>query len=469
MYGCNKLYCEHLGRYYAKFYKQLAAEPPSGRVDFRCVRFPGLISAVTVPSGGTSDYAPEMIHRRREGEPYACFVRPDTRIPFMAMPDAIDALLQLASALARAADEDGLQPDGIQPDGRRDPRRSDARVSTRVRHVEHDEKRQRIVDSWPADVDDTAARRDWGFAPRYDFTRAFDDYLIPTIGRYRLEMRRSIGIASARLARRCSAQWLSRDPLRVVALPTLRLLVLAVGQHDADYVDAYYGPPEWRKEAEAEKPPLPRSTRSRGARSEIAGVATRDQPTRTVDAAPQYLDAAARALRAGGDAPGQEMTLRRGVAGALRRGGAHETGGGVRGGAHAARGEAAGRGSLIERYDRSSRRSSFPRSVDRVFQEAIAAAAAARWAHRSAAEGELHGRIRHRQDRGAATTGIRATSQPDPGQHRPADLHRSRDRSRVPRRLPGPSRLQRAAREEPRAAIAAGSSSPSIRCSRRSR
>jgi nucleoside-diphosphate-sugar epimerase len=52
MYGCNKLYCEQLGRYYARYYKQLAAERASGRVDFRSVRFPGLISAQTVPSGG---------------------------------------------------------------------------------------------------------------------------------------------------------------------------------------------------------------------------------------------------------------------------------------------------------------------------------------------------------------------------------------------------------------------------------
>src|SRR5688572_17766027 len=98
MYGANKLYCEQLGRYYAKFYKQLAAESQSGRVDFRGVRFPGLISALTVPSGGTSDYAPEMIHAAAQGEPYACFVRPDTRIPFMAMPDAVDAVLRLVDA-----------------------------------------------------------------------------------------------------------------------------------------------------------------------------------------------------------------------------------------------------------------------------------------------------------------------------------------------------------------------------------
>ena len=67
-------------------------------MDFRSVRFPGLISAFTVPSGGTSDYAPEMIHAAAQGKPYACFVRPDTRIPFMAMPDGVEALLQLAAA-----------------------------------------------------------------------------------------------------------------------------------------------------------------------------------------------------------------------------------------------------------------------------------------------------------------------------------------------------------------------------------
>ncbi|MEZ4559072.1 MAG: GDP-mannose 4,6-dehydratase [Caldilineaceae bacterium] len=70
MYGCNKLYCEMLGNYYDHYYRQLAAEQPV-TVDFRSVRFPGLISAFTVPTGGTSDYAPEMIHAAARGEPYA--------------------------------------------------------------------------------------------------------------------------------------------------------------------------------------------------------------------------------------------------------------------------------------------------------------------------------------------------------------------------------------------------------------
>src|SRR5687768_13699581 len=181
MYGCNKLYCEHLGRYYAHHYKQLAHDTTAGRVDFRCVRFPGLISAVTVPSGGTSDYAPEMIHAAARGQPYASFVRPDTKIPFMAMPDAVEALLQLAAAprgdLTRAAyNVSAFTPSASEI----------AAVASRAFPGANitwdpDPKRQGIVDSWPAEVDDAAARRDWGFSPRFDFEKAFTEYLIPTI------------------------------------------------------------------------------------------------------------------------------------------------------------------------------------------------------------------------------------------------------------------------------------------------
>src|SRR5688572_20111919 len=186
MYGCNKLYCEHLGRYYALHYKQLAADVTARRVDFRCVRFPGLISAVTVPSGGTSDYAPEMIHAAARGEAYACFVRPDTRIPFMTMPDAIEALLRLASVPRERLTKTAYNLTAFSPTAEEicDVVAKAFPAASITWQV--DPKRQRIVDSWPAEVDDTAARRDWGFAPRYDFTRAFDEYLIPTIReRYR--------------------------------------------------------------------------------------------------------------------------------------------------------------------------------------------------------------------------------------------------------------------------------------------
>lgn len=181
MYGANKLYCEQLGRYYARHYKQLAAESLSGKVDFRAVRFPGLISAATRPSGGTSDYAPEMIHAAAHGEPYACFVRPDTQIPFMAMPDGVEALIRLAEAPRERLTRTAYNVAAFNPTAVEIERVvREAFPHAAITYV-NDRKRQGIVDSWPAAVDDSAARRDWGFAPHYDFARAFSEYLIPAI------------------------------------------------------------------------------------------------------------------------------------------------------------------------------------------------------------------------------------------------------------------------------------------------
>ena len=181
MYGCNKLYCEHLGRYFACHYKQLAAETLSGKVDFRAIRFPGLISAVTVPSGGTSDFAPEMIHAAARGEPYACFVRPDTRIPFMVMSDAVDGLVQLARAERAQLGRTVYNITAFNPSA--EEIRSLVMVGFPGAEIsfEPDLKRQAIVDTWPADVDDSAARSDWGFNPRYDIEGGFSDFLIPRI------------------------------------------------------------------------------------------------------------------------------------------------------------------------------------------------------------------------------------------------------------------------------------------------
>jgi len=153
----------------------------SPRVDFRCVRFPGLISAATMPSGGTSDYASEMIHAAARDEAYACFVRPDSRIPFMAMPDAIDALLALSTAQANRLSCTAYNVKAFNPSAEEIRAAAlEAFPSAKIGY-KVDPRRQAIIDSWPEDVDDTAARRDWGFSPRYDFTRAFHDYLIPDI------------------------------------------------------------------------------------------------------------------------------------------------------------------------------------------------------------------------------------------------------------------------------------------------
>ncbi|MEO1286934.1 MAG: NAD-dependent epimerase/dehydratase family protein [Chloroflexota bacterium] len=180
MYGINKLYCENLGRYYARHYKQLSEEQVA-RIDFRAVRFPGLISAHTLPSGGTSDYGPEMIHTIAQGQAYTCFVRPDTTLPFMAMPDGIQALIDLSEAPRASLTREVYNVTSFSL------RASDfAEIVTiafpdaEIRFKPH-MGRQSIVDTWAGIIDDSVARRDWGWSPHYDRDATFNEYLLPHI------------------------------------------------------------------------------------------------------------------------------------------------------------------------------------------------------------------------------------------------------------------------------------------------
>jgi len=171
VYGAGKLYCERLGAHFA--------EHGSGLLDFRALRFPGLISAETIPSGGTTDYGPEMLHCAAEGKSYRCFVRPDTVLPFLAMPDAIRALRELARAPSppeRVYNVTGFNPSAEELRQTVMEYFPSAEVS-----FEPDQHRQEMVDTWPSQVDDSAARRDWGWSPEYDLDRAFADYLVPAV------------------------------------------------------------------------------------------------------------------------------------------------------------------------------------------------------------------------------------------------------------------------------------------------
>lgn len=181
MYGANKLYVEHLGRYYSRHFRMLDADASLARVDFRSVRLPGVVSAHTVPSGGTSDYGPEMLHFAAQGKPYRCFVGPEAQLPFMVMSDAVLALSHLAraprSALSRIVYNVGSFS------------LTAAEFRDQVLKVfpnaevtfEPHPQRASIVESWPADVDDSAARTDWGWQPQFDLERAFAEYLVPGI------------------------------------------------------------------------------------------------------------------------------------------------------------------------------------------------------------------------------------------------------------------------------------------------
>jgi len=181
MYGCNKLTGEHLGRYYDHHYRKLAKDRFEHPVDFRSIRFPGIISAETMPSGGTSDYGPEMIHAAAAGRAYRCFVRPDSRIPFMTMPEAIDATVRLMRAPKSALTRSVYNTASFSP--------SAEDFATLVRQAfpkadisfEPDLGRQSIIDSWPQECDDSAARADWSWTATYTLERAFSEYLLPRI------------------------------------------------------------------------------------------------------------------------------------------------------------------------------------------------------------------------------------------------------------------------------------------------
>ncbi|MBL8607694.1 MAG: NAD-dependent epimerase/dehydratase family protein [Myxococcales bacterium] len=181
MYGCNKLYCEQLGRYFTQHYRQLGALATAARLDFRSLRFPGLISAETVPTGGTSDFGPEMLHAAAQGQPYQCFVGPDAKIPFMAMPDAVESMIALLEADRARLRSTVYNVGAFSVSAREiEARVKRAFPKAQITYVP-DAVRAKIVDSWPEDVDDARAREDWGWKAAYSWERAFDEYLVPSI------------------------------------------------------------------------------------------------------------------------------------------------------------------------------------------------------------------------------------------------------------------------------------------------
>src|SRR4051812_32966068 len=171
MYGVTKVAGELLCAYYRKKHG----------IDCRGVRFPGLISAA-MPGGGSSDYALFMYVDAVRKNGYDAFARNDTRIPLMYMPDAVRALLELAMADRSKLTRTIYNIAAFSP-------RADE-IATSVQRKIPDAKftytpdpvRQGILDSWPKSIDDTAARRDWGWKPKYDLDAMTDD-LVPRVRR----------------------------------------------------------------------------------------------------------------------------------------------------------------------------------------------------------------------------------------------------------------------------------------------
>ena len=181
MYGCNKLYCEHLGNYYSNNYQRLGAEEHHSYIDFRSIRFPGIISSKTIPSAGTSDYIPEMLHAAAKGVQYNCFVRKDTKIPFMTMPDAIQAIIQIMDTPKNHLNQTIYNIRSFAPTADEFRQKVIEFFPKAEIKYEINEKRQKMVDGWPVDTDDSAARNEWNWQPKHTLDKGLNEYLIPDL------------------------------------------------------------------------------------------------------------------------------------------------------------------------------------------------------------------------------------------------------------------------------------------------
>ncbi|MBM3914846.1 MAG: NAD-dependent epimerase/dehydratase family protein [Sphingomonadales bacterium] len=168
IYGISK----YAGEFWCHYYWQRYG------VDVRSIRYPGLISYKSEPGGGTTDYAVEIYHEALAKQSYNCFLKEDTYLPMMYMPDAIRATTELMEAAAeRIAIRNSYNLSAMSF--------SPAEIAASIKRQlsafsisYRPDYRQAIADSWPQSIDDSVARRDWGWKPQYDLDAMTEDMLL---------------------------------------------------------------------------------------------------------------------------------------------------------------------------------------------------------------------------------------------------------------------------------------------------
>ena len=165
MYGVTKVTTELLSDYYFNKYG----------VDTRAVRFPGIISNVTPPGGGTTDYAVDIYYSAVKGEKFVCPIKQGT---LMYMPDALNAAITLMEAESeRLIHRNAFNIASMSFDPETIYQAIKKHVPQFEMVYEIDPLKQRIADSWPDSLDDTCAREEWGWKPEWDLSRMTDDML----------------------------------------------------------------------------------------------------------------------------------------------------------------------------------------------------------------------------------------------------------------------------------------------------
>ena len=168
MYGVTKLAGELLCDYYFKKFK----------IDTRGLRFPGLISYETEPGGGTTDYAVEIFFEAIKHQKYTCYLKPDCSLDMMYMPDAIKAMIELMEADSpRLLNRNAYNVTAMSFT----PEILTEAIKKHIPNFKIDYKvdpvRQEIADSWPNSLDDSAARKEWGWNPAYDLAKMTKDMI----------------------------------------------------------------------------------------------------------------------------------------------------------------------------------------------------------------------------------------------------------------------------------------------------
>ncbi|MDR1723166.1 MAG: NAD-dependent epimerase/dehydratase family protein [Tannerella sp.] len=168
MYGVTKVTGELLSDYYYRKYG----------VDTRSVRFPGLISYVAPPGGGTTDYAVHIFYSAVKGEKFVCPIAAGTYMDMMYMPDGVHAAIQIMEAdPSRLIHRNAFNVTAMSFDPETVAREIRRHIPTFEMSYSIDPLRQAIADSWPNSLDDTCARREWDWAPHYDLETMTSDMI----------------------------------------------------------------------------------------------------------------------------------------------------------------------------------------------------------------------------------------------------------------------------------------------------
>ena len=167
MYGVTKVAGELLGDYYFKKFN----------LDVRGVRYPGIISSETLPGGGTTDYAVEIFYEAIKNKNYTCFVREDTVLPTMYMPDCIKATIELMEAdISKLIHHCDFNLTSMSFSAGELTKQIQKHLPEFKCKFKPD-FRQAIADSWPKSIDDRAARKEWGWKPSYNLPTMTKDML----------------------------------------------------------------------------------------------------------------------------------------------------------------------------------------------------------------------------------------------------------------------------------------------------